>query len=163
GAAAKVAKPPTAAEPKVAAEPRPATVEAPAKTDMPVAPSVRKLAAESGMEVAAVAGSGRDGPGTQGHMPAAVERAAAAPLPVAQPAAAVQVRAPSSIDDAAREERVKMTRLRASIARRLKDAQNTAAMLTTFNEVDMSHVMALRSQYRDAFEKKHGVRLGFMS
>jgi len=75
----------------------------------------------------------------------------------------VQLRAPSSVDDAAREERVKMTRLRATIARRLKDAQNTAAMLTTFNEVDMTHVMALRSQYRDVFEKKHGVRLGFMS
>jgi 2-oxoglutarate dehydrogenase E2 component (dihydrolipoamide succinyltransferase) len=84
-------------------------------------------------------------------------------MPVAQPASAVQLRAPSSVDDAAREERVKMTRLRATIARRLKDAQNTAAMLTTFNEVDMTHVMALRSQYRDVFEKKHGVRLGFMS
>ncbi len=135
----------------------------PAKTEVPVAPSVRKLAAESGMDAAAVAGTGRDGRVTKGDMLAAIERAAAAPLPVAQPAAAVQVRAPSSIDDAAREERVKMTRLRATIARRLKDAQNTAAMLTTFNEVDMTHVMALRSQYRDVFEKKHGVRLGFMS
>jgi 2-oxoglutarate dehydrogenase E2 component (dihydrolipoamide succinyltransferase) len=74
----------------------------------------------------------------------------------------VQVRAPSPADDAAREERVKMTRLRATIARRLKDAQNTAAMLTTFNEVDMGHVMALRTQYRDLFEKKHGTKLGFM-
>ncbi len=79
-----------------------------------------------------------------------------------QSAAAVQVRAPSPADDAAREERVRMTRLRQTIARRLKDAQNTAAMLTTFNEVDMSHVMALRTQYRDLFEKKHGVKLGFM-
>jgi len=133
------------------------------RTDAPLAPSVRKLAAESGMDAAAVAGTGRDGRVTKGDMLAAIERAAAAPLPVAQPAAAVQVRAPSSVDDAAREERVKMTRLRATIARRLKDAQNTAAMLTTFNEVDMTHVMALRSQYRDVFEKKHGVRLGFMS
>jgi 2-oxoglutarate dehydrogenase E2 component (dihydrolipoamide succinyltransferase) len=74
----------------------------------------------------------------------------------------VQVRAPSPADDAAREERVRMTRLRQTIARRLKDAQNTAAMLTTFNEVDMTHVMALRAQYRDLFEKKHGVKLGFM-
>jgi 2-oxoglutarate dehydrogenase E2 component (dihydrolipoamide succinyltransferase) len=74
----------------------------------------------------------------------------------------VQARAPSPPDDAAREERVRMTRLRATIARRLKEAQNTAAMLTTFNEVDMSAVMHLRSQYRDLFEKKHGVRLGFM-
>jgi 2-oxoglutarate dehydrogenase E2 component (dihydrolipoamide succinyltransferase) len=135
----------------------------PAKTDVPVAPSVRKLAAESGLDAAAVAGTGRDGRVTKSDMLAAIERAAAAPLPVAQPASAVQLRAPSSVDDAAREERVKMTRLRATIARRLKDAQNTAAMLTTFNEVDMTHVMALRSQYRDVFEKKHGVRLGFMS
>ena len=74
----------------------------------------------------------------------------------------MQVRAPSPADDAAREERVKMTRLRQTIARRLKDAQNTAAMLTTFNEVDMSAVMALRNQYKDLFEKKHGVKLGFM-
>jgi 2-oxoglutarate dehydrogenase E2 component (dihydrolipoamide succinyltransferase) len=145
-------------------EPKPRKPEAPpARPDMPVAPSVRKLAAESGMDVATVAGSGRDGRVTKGDMLAAIERAAAAPMPVAQTAAAVQMRAPSTIDDAAREERVKMTRLRATIARRLKDAQNTAAMLTTFNEVDMSHVMALRSQYRDAFEKKHGARLGFMS
>src|SRR5205807_8958040 len=75
---------------------------------------------------------------------------------------AVSVRAPSPADDAAREERVKITRLRATIARRLKDAQNTAAMLTTFNEIDMSAVMALRNQYKDLFEKKHGVKLGFM-
>ena len=74
----------------------------------------------------------------------------------------MQVRAPSPADDAAREERVQMTRLRQTIARRLKDAQNTAAMLTTFNEVDMSAVMALRNQYKELFEKKHGVKLGFM-
>jgi 2-oxoglutarate dehydrogenase E2 component (dihydrolipoamide succinyltransferase) len=73
-----------------------------------------------------------------------------------------QARAPSAPDDAAREERVRMTKLRQTIARRLKDAQNTAAMLTTFNEVDMSGVMQLRSQYKDAFEKKHGTKLGFM-
>ena len=99
---------------------------------------------------------------TKGDMLAAIERAAAQPTPVAAPAAVVQARAPSPPDDAAREERVRMTRLRQTIARRLKDAQNTAAMLTTFNEVDMTHVMALRSQYRDLFEKKHGVKLGFM-
>jgi 2-oxoglutarate dehydrogenase E2 component (dihydrolipoamide succinyltransferase) len=75
----------------------------------------------------------------------------------------VQVRAPSPPDDAAREERVRMSRLRQTIARRLKEAQSTAAMLTTFNEVDMADVMALRAQYRDLFEKKHGVKLGFMS
>src|SRR6266700_4853215 len=134
----------------------------PAKADVPVAPSVRKLAAESGMDAAAVAGTGRDGRVTKGDMLAAIERAAAAPMPVAQPASAVQLRAPSSVDDAAREERVKMTRLRATIARRLKQAQNTAAMLTTFNEVDMSAVMHLRNQYKDLFEKTHGVKLGFM-
>jgi 2-oxoglutarate dehydrogenase E2 component (dihydrolipoamide succinyltransferase) len=122
---------------------------------------VRKLAAESGIDAASVAGSGKNGRVTKGDMLAAIERAAAAPTPIAQPAA-VQARAPSPPDDAAREERVRMTRLRATIARRLKEAQNTAAMLTTFNEVDMSAVMHLRSQYRDLFEKKHGVRLGFM-
>jgi 2-oxoglutarate dehydrogenase E2 component (dihydrolipoamide succinyltransferase) len=133
-----------------------------AAAEMPVAPSVRKLAAESGIDVANVPGSGKDGRVTKGDMLAAIERAAAQPMLVAAPAAAVQVRAPSPPDDAAREERVRMTRLRQTIARRLKDAQNTAAMLTTFNEVDMSHVMALRSQYRELFEKKHGVKLGFM-
>src|SRR5690606_34178690 len=79
------------------------------------------------------------------------------------PAAPAQVRAPVSADDASREERVRMTKLRQTIARRLKDAQNTAAMLTTFNEVDMGAVMALRAQYKELFEKKHGVKLGFMS
>jgi 2-oxoglutarate dehydrogenase E2 component (dihydrolipoamide succinyltransferase) len=79
-----------------------------------------------------------------------------------QAPAAVQMRAPSPADDAAREERVRMTKLRQTIARRLKDAQNSAAMLTTFNDVDMSAVMQLRSQYKDVFEKKHGTKLGFM-
>ncbi|MBX9843732.1 MAG: 2-oxoglutarate dehydrogenase complex dihydrolipoyllysine-residue succinyltransferase, partial [Xanthobacteraceae bacterium] len=112
---------------------------------------------------AGVAGSGKDGRVTKGDMLAAIERAAAAPTPVPQPAAAIQVRAPSPADDAAREERVKMTRLRQTIARRLKDAQNTAAMLTTFNEVDMTAVMHMRNQYKDQFEKRHGAKLGFMS
>ena len=134
----------------------------PKSKDMPVPPSVRKLAAESGMDVSTVPGSGKDGRVTKGDMMVAIERAASAATPVSQPAAAVQVRAPSPADDASREERVKMTRLRATIARRLKEAQNTAAMLTTFNEVDMSHVMALRNQYKDLFEKKHGTKLGFM-
>jgi 2-oxoglutarate dehydrogenase E2 component (dihydrolipoamide succinyltransferase) len=134
----------------------------PAPADVPLAPSVRKLAAESGMDAATVPGTGKDGRLTKGDMLAAIERAAAQPMPVTQPAAAVQVRAPSPPDDAAREERVRMTRLRATIARRLKDAQNAAAMLTTFNEVDMSAVMALRAHYRDLFEKKHGTKLGFM-
>jgi 2-oxoglutarate dehydrogenase E2 component (dihydrolipoamide succinyltransferase) len=130
--------------------------------DLPLAPSVRKLAAESGVDAATVPGSGKDGRITKGDMMAAIERAAAAPTPIAQPAAAIQVRASSLPDDASREERVRMTRLRQTIARRLKEAQNTAAMLTTFNEVDMSAVMHLRSQYKDLFEKKHGTKLGFM-
>ena len=123
---------------------------------------MRRLAGETGIEPATVAGSGKDGRVTKGDMLAAIERAAMSPVPVPQPAASVQVRAPSPADDAAREERVRMTRLRQTIARRLKDAQNTAAMLTTFNEVDMATVMALRSQYRELFEKKYGVKLGFM-
>ncbi|MGO8924809.1 MAG: 2-oxo acid dehydrogenase subunit E2, partial [Xanthobacteraceae bacterium] len=142
-----------------------ATSAAPAtakSSDAPLAPAVRKLAAESGVDAVGVAGSGKDGRVTKGDMLAAIERAAAAPTPVAATAAAVQMRAPTPPDDAAREERVRMTRLRQTIARRLKDAQNTAAMLTTFNEVDMGHIMALRTQYRDLFEKKHGVKLGFM-
>ncbi len=148
-----------------AEKPAPSPAPAPAKAlaaDIPLAPSVRKLAAESGMDAATVPGSGKDGRVTKGDMMAAIERAAAAPTPVAQGAAAMQVRAPSPADDAAREERVKMTRLRTTIARRLKEAQNTAAMLTTFNEVDMSAVMHLRNQYKDLFEKKHGTKLGFM-
>jgi 2-oxoglutarate dehydrogenase E2 component (dihydrolipoamide succinyltransferase) len=154
---------PAAAQP---ATPKPAAAVAvkssDARPDAVLAPSVRKLATESGVDAASLAGSGKDGRLTKGDMLAAIERAAAQPTPVAATAAAVQLRAPTPSDDAAREERVRMTRLRQTIARRLKDAQNTAAMLTTFNEVDMGHVMALRTQYRDLFEKKHGVKLGFM-
>ena len=154
-AAAKAAAPPAAA-------PAPAPAAKAPPSDAPLAPSVRKLSAESGVDASTVPGSGKDGRVTKGDMLAAIEKAASAPTPVNQPAAAVQVRAPSPADDAAREERVKMTRLRQTIARRLKDVQNTAAMLTTFNEVDMTNVMALRSQYKDVFEKKHGAKLGFM-
>jgi 2-oxoglutarate dehydrogenase E2 component (dihydrolipoamide succinyltransferase) len=161
--AAAPAKPVASAAPPAAAAaaaPAPAVKTPPA--DAPLAPSVRKLSAESGIDATTVPGSGKDGRVTKGDMLAAIERAASAPTPVNQPAAAVQVRAPSPADDAAREERVKMTRLRQTIARRLKDVQNTAAMLTTFNEVDMTNVMALRAHYKDAFEKKHGSKLGFM-
>ncbi len=159
--AAKPAEPAKATEPVKAAEaPKPAPAAAPAK---PVAsdangPAVAKLAAESGIDTNSVAGSGKDGRVTKGDLVAAIERG---PAP-AVPAAPVAVRAPSPADDAAREERVRMTKLRQTIARRLKDAQNTAAMLTTFNEVDMTAVMALRAQYKDIFEKKHGAKLGFM-
>jgi 2-oxoglutarate dehydrogenase E2 component (dihydrolipoamide succinyltransferase) len=134
--------------------------EQPQPREMPVPPSVRKMAAESGVDPSKVSGTGLHGQVTKGDMLGAIERAAAQPTPVSAP---VQMRAPSPADDAAREERVHMTRLRQTIARRLKDAQNTAAMLTTFNEVDMSAVMHLRNQYKDLFEKKHGVKLGFMS
>ena len=155
--AAPPSPPPAAAAPATAA----AVQKAP-PADAPLAPSVRKISAESGIDAATVTGSGKDGRVTKGDMLAAIEKAASAPTPVNQPAAAVQVRAPSPADDAAREERVKMTRLRQTIARRLKEVQNTAAMLTTFNEVDMSHIMAMRAQYKDVFEKKHGSKLGFM-
>jgi 2-oxoglutarate dehydrogenase E2 component (dihydrolipoamide succinyltransferase) len=160
--AAKAAAAPTtkpAAPQPVSAPPAPTRTLPP---ETPFAPSVRKLATESGIDVSAVPGSGKDGRVTKNDMLVAIERAAAAPTPIANVAAAVQVRAPSLPDDAAREERVHMTKLRQTIARRLKEAQNTAAMLTTFNEVDMTHVMVLRNQYKELFEKKHGVKLGFM-
>jgi 2-oxoglutarate dehydrogenase E2 component (dihydrolipoamide succinyltransferase) len=169
GAAASAKSAPASAAAPAAAKPapppaRPAPAAAPKAppADAPLAPSVRKLAAESGVSASTVPGSGKDGRVTKGDMMDAIARAVAAPTPVAQPAAAVQVRAPSAPDDAAREERVRMSRLRQTIARRLKEAQSTAAMLTTFNEVDMTSVMALRAQYKDLFEKKHGVKLGFM-
>jgi 2-oxoglutarate dehydrogenase E2 component (dihydrolipoamide succinyltransferase) len=163
GAAAKPSAAPAKAAPAAAvSSPAPAPAAKAPPVDAPLAPSVRKLSAESGIDAATVPGSGKDGRVTKGDMLAAIEKAASAPTPVNQPAAAVQVRSPSPADDAAREERVKMTRLRQTIARRLKDVQNTAAMLTTFNEVDMTSVMALRSHYKDVFEKKHGSKLGFM-
>ena len=168
-AAAPAAKPAEAPKPAPAPAPAPTAKAAempiaagsPAASSIPMPPSVRKLAAESGIDVAKVEGTGLHGQVTKGDMMAAIERAAAQPTQVATPAP-VQMRAPSPPDDAAREERVHMTRLRQTIARRLKDAQNTAAMLTTFNEVDMSAVMAMRSEYKELFEKKHGVKLGFM-
>jgi 2-oxoglutarate dehydrogenase E2 component (dihydrolipoamide succinyltransferase) len=158
GAPAKAAAPAAAKAPE-APKPAPSVVPA-APSSMPAPPSVKKLGAESGIDPASVAGSGVRGQVLKGDMMAAIERAAAQPTPVAAP---VQMRAPSPADDASREERVKMTRLRQTIARRLKDAQNTAAMLTTYNEVDMSAVMHMRNQYKELFEKKHGVKLGFMS
>ncbi|TVR08930.1 MAG: 2-oxoglutarate dehydrogenase complex dihydrolipoyllysine-residue succinyltransferase [Salinarimonadaceae bacterium] len=122
-------------------------------------PAVSRLSAESGVDPADVSGSGKDGRVTKGDMLAAIASGGSTPAPAAAPA---QVRAPSAPDDASREERVRMTKLRQTIARRLKEAQNTAAMLTTFNDVDMGGVMQLRSQYKEVFEKKHGVKLGFM-
>ena len=157
GTGATPKTPAPAARPAETSKQAPATPQKAA--EMPTPPSVRKLAAESGLDPSKVSGTGLHGQVTKGDMLIAIERAAAQPTPVS---ASVQMRAPSPADDAAREERVHMTRLRQTIARRLKDAQNTAAMLTTFNEVDMSAVMHLRNQYKDLFEKKHGVKLGFM-
>lgn len=167
GATASAA--PAAAAPKAAA-PAPAPTPAPAPAPVaaaapapvavtaaaaPVSPAPARIAAENNLDLSTVAGTGKDGRVTKGDALAALEARANAPAPAAAPSA------PRPIHE--REERVKMTRLRQTIARRLKEAQNNAAMLTTFNEVDMSAVMALRNSYKDVFEKKHGVKLGFMS
>jgi 2-oxoglutarate dehydrogenase E2 component (dihydrolipoamide succinyltransferase) len=125
----------------------------------PLAPSVQRIVAENSLDPSSIAGSGKDGRITKGDALAALEARAQQPAPAAKaPQPAAPPRPPQE-----REERVRMTRLRQTIARRLKEAQETAAMLTTFNEVDMGAVMALRAQYKDVFEKRHGVRLGFMS
>jgi 2-oxoglutarate dehydrogenase E2 component (dihydrolipoamide succinyltransferase) len=135
-----------------------------AKRDVEDAPSARKLMADKGISPDQVTGTGRDGRIMKEDVlkaEAQPAKVAAAPAPAPEPAPIP--RAPVPAEDAAREERVKMTRLRQTIARRLKEAQNTAAMLTTYNEVDMTGVMELRNEYKDQFEKKHGVKLGFMS
>jgi 2-oxoglutarate dehydrogenase E2 component (dihydrolipoamide succinyltransferase) len=185
-APAAAAAPPSAPVPPIAparqpqASPPPVAVPAPRPSagssvqgDMPPAPSARKLMEEKGLSADDVPGSGRRGQILKEDVLAAALRPSSpAPAPAAQPppavasagalTPAVQMRAPSVPNDVAREERVKMTRLRQTIARRLKDAQNTAAMLTTFNDVDMSAIMGLRTHYKDLFEKRHGVKLGFM-
>ena len=166
------------AKPAAPARAQPAAV-APAETRKPAAaavapasagnvavlersgPAVRKLVEENRIDPAKIAASGKDGRLTKGDVLAYMERGAAVPsagTPQPPPAAPRPPREPQPM-----EERVRMTRLRRRIAERLKEAQNTAAMLTTFNEADMSAVMALREQHRDSFEKKYGVRLGFMS
>jgi 2-oxoglutarate dehydrogenase E2 component (dihydrolipoamide succinyltransferase) len=160
GVAAPAAAPQPAAAAKAAPAPAPATA-------MPPAPSAAKIAAEDRIDLGSVAGSGKRGQVLKGDVLAAAAAASAsapvvAPAPAAAPVPAPTARPATPPDDSAREERVRMTKLRQTIARRLKDAQNTAAMLTTFNEVDMSEVMALRARYKDAFEKKHGAKLGFM-
>lgn len=133
----------------------PAPVAAAPKADAPVMPSVRRISEESGLSPATVSGSGKDGRVLKGDMLAALEARAAAPRSPAPVHSGPRPRAD-------REERVAMSRLRKTIATRLKELQNTAAQLTTFNEVDMTHVMDLRAEYKSDFEKKHGVRLGFM-
>lgn len=159
---AEPAKPAAPAAPAAAAAPAAPAVSAPAPAAagaMPAAPAAAKMLAENNLSADQVDGSGKRGQVLKGDVIAAVAKGvttAAAPAPAAAP------RAPSATGDVAREERVKMTRLRQTIAKRLKDAQNTAAMLTTYNEVDMSAVMSLRNKYKDIFEKKHGVKLGFM-
>ena len=153
-AAPKAAEPAKAAAPVPAAAPKAAAPQPLKVSNDQQAPSVRRLSAESGVNPASVAGSGRDGRVTKGDMLAAI-----AAGPGSSP---VVARAPSPAGDQPREERVRMTKLRQTIARRLKDAQNTAAMLTTFNDVDMSAVMEMRAHYKEPFEKKHGVKLGFM-
>ena len=150
GAAGAAAKPAAAAP---AAAPAALKIAEPAKAEAPLSPAVRKIVTENKLDPATIAATGKDGRLTKGDVIEQLAKPAA--KPVSMPAAAP---APSG-----GEERVKMSRLRLTIARRLKEAQNTAAMLTTFNEVDMSAVMALRNSYKDVFEKKHGVKLGFMS
>jgi 2-oxoglutarate dehydrogenase E2 component (dihydrolipoamide succinyltransferase) len=141
-----------------------AAVRAPAAAstskDVEDSPAAKKAMAEAGISRDAIQGTGRDGRAMKDDVARALATAASTPAPAAAVAAP---RAPTLADDASREERVKMTRLRQTIAKRLKDSQNTAAMLTTYNEVDMTEVMAVRKEYKDAFEKKHGARMGFMS
>jgi len=150
GAAGAAAKPAAAA---VVAAPAPAKIAEPAKAEAPLSPAVRKIVTENKLDPSTIPATGRDGRLTKGDVIEQLAKPAA--KPVSMPAAAP---APSG-----GEERVKMSRLRLTIARRLKEAQNIAAMLTTFNEVDMSAVMTLRTSFKDVFEKKHGVKLGFMS
>ena len=152
GASAAPAASPTSS-PAAAATPAPAATGA--GTERPVSPAVRRVTAEGGVNPADIPGSGKDGRVTKDDALSFLEKAASTP-------AAAPVAAKESRELGPREERVKMTRLRQTIARRLKEAQNTAAMLTTFNDVDMGAIMDLRKQYKEAFEKRHGVRLGFM-
>ncbi len=163
-AAAKPAdKPAAKAEapaPAVPAAPAPAPAPEAAKTadvDMALAPAVRKLVDDNKLDATKIPATGKDGRLTKGDVLAYLEKGVPAPAPVAASAAA------PARDAGPREEKVKMSRLRRRIAERLKEAQNTAAMLTTFNEVDMSAILALRAKLQDSFVKKHGIKLGFMS
>ncbi|MBR25898.1 MAG: dihydrolipoyllysine-residue succinyltransferase [Rhodobacteraceae bacterium] len=157
GLLARVTKGATASASAPAAAPAPASAPSGSGKDVEDAPSAKKAMAEAGLTSGDVTGTGRDGRVMKEDVQKAVA-SKSAPAP-----AASAPRAPVAATDAEREERVRMTRLRQTIARRLKDAQNTAAMLTTYNEVDMSGVMDLRNEYKGVFEKKHGVKLGFMS
>jgi 2-oxoglutarate dehydrogenase E2 component (dihydrolipoamide succinyltransferase) len=152
----------TGAAASPAAKKAAAPTAASAPQSMPPAPAAAKIAADNGIDLSAIAGSGKRGQVLKEDVLKGDVLTALAAPPVQPQAPMPQVRAPTPGEDAPREERVRMTKLRQTIARRLKDAQNAAAMLTTFNEVDMSEVMALRSRSKDAFEKKYGVKLGFM-
>ena len=170
GAAAPAAKAEAAPAPKAESAPAKAEAAAPAAAPAaastsaaptgamtPIAPAVRRILEDYSIDPASITGTGKDGRLTKGDVLSAIEAGTAkvfqsAPAPTAAAAAA-----------GPREERVKMTRLRKRIAERLKDAQNTAAMLTTYNEVDMTAVMEAREKYKDLFAKKHGIKLGFMS
>ena len=158
---------PQATPPAAAAAPAPAMAAAPAVPQPavpthPLSPAVQKLVDENNLDPMQIAGTGKDGRILKGDVLAHLEsRPAASASPIASAPVPVAPSGPRARAD--REERVRMTRLRQRIAERLKEAQNTAAMLTTHNEADMGAVMALRSEFRDEFEKKHGVRLGFMS
>ncbi len=146
---------PKAEAPKAEAKAEAAPAPTKAAKDVEDAPSAKKLMAEN--DLTDVQGTGKDGRVMKEDVLNALAGKSEAPAPAPAP------RAPVAADQADREERVKMTRLRQTIAKRLKDSQNTAAMLTTYNEVDMTEVMALRNEYKDLFLKKHGVKLGFMS
>jgi 2-oxoglutarate dehydrogenase E2 component (dihydrolipoamide succinyltransferase) len=185
GAGAVAAKPdqavpaPAAQAPMAKAAPPPVVADK-SNGEMPPSPAARKKLAEAGLDAGTIAGSGKRGQILKEDVPAAPAAKAPEPAPhedeepaVTAPAAsfagsvpvpvpAQNLRLPAGANDAAREERVRMTKLRQTIAQRLKDAQNTAAILTTFNDVDMSAVMKLRSEFKDLFEKRHGVKLGFM-
>lgn len=157
----EAAAPAATATPAAAPAPAAALV-ADESSDSPAAlsPSVRRAVLEHGLDPATIKGTGKDGRITKEDVAAAAANKSSAPAPASNGSAAG--RADEGVAPARREERVKMTRLRQTIAKRLKEAQNTAAMLTTFNDVDMTAVIEARAKYKDLFEKKHGVRLGFM-
>lgn len=151
------AAPAATQETPAAPTPPPAPAASTSSSSMPAAPSAAKMMAENNVDTGSVSGSGKRGQVLKGDVLDAIAKGTPS-----SPAASAPARAASSADDAPREERVRMTKLRQTIAKRLKDAQSTAAMLTTYNEVDMSAVMELRAKYKDLFQKKHGVKLGFM-
>ena len=152
-----------AAAPKAAEAPKPVAAPASNNSAKQAPPSVQRIASEGGVDVSGMTGSGKDGRLTKSDALAILEGRAATPAPASQAVAQATQQPLVARAVGEREERVPMTRLRKTVARRLKEAQNTAAMLTTFNEADMSAIMAARNKYKDSFERKHGVKLGFMS